>query len=281
MGFTNMNRDRPTIITGKTGTGKTTMARSILPYALVLYGDELEIDESSVNVENGLIIEDIHYNANKEALLRIIRRYRGTLILTSLNEKDIPKEVKALCKIKRAGTVKYLYDSIKEIAPRSEEPFSLHMDTFTLANKFLREGDRDLMAELLKVNKPKDYQIMNVLGENLHPNKLLFIDAKVKRKWSQDYFYEMLAYVHNGKHYGRFNIPKYRAYDKTTYLIKKLGIKNGSKRVFKQLTTDESFVKYAKSKLNNTQCRDLNLGEKKIRKKKPSVKVRQTGLGDF
>ena len=46
MGFTNMNRDRPTIITGKTGTGKTTMARSILPYALVLYGDELPMQYS-------------------------------------------------------------------------------------------------------------------------------------------------------------------------------------------------------------------------------------------
>ena len=124
MGLTNMNRNRPIIITGKTGTGKTTMAKEILPDALVLYGDELEIDASSVNVENGLIIEDIHYNTQKESLLRIIRRYRGSLIFTSINEKDIPKEVKALCKMKRAGTVKHLFDSIKELAPRSEEPYS-------------------------------------------------------------------------------------------------------------------------------------------------------------
>ena len=281
MGLTNMNRNRPIIITGKTGTGKTTMARGMLPDALVLYGDELEIDASSVNVENGLIIEDIHYNTQKESLLRIIRRYRGSLIFTSINEKDIPKEVKALCKMKRAGTVKHLFDSIKELAPRSEEPYSMHMDTFTLANNYLRESDRDLMAKLLKVNKPKDYQIMNVLGENLHPNKLLFIDAKVKRKWSQNYFYEMLAYVHNGKHYGRFNLPKYRPYTKTSYLIKKLGIKNGSKRVFKQLTNDEDFVKHPKTKLNNTQCRDLGLGEKKVRKKKPIVKKKGSSLEDF
>ena len=89
MGLTNMNRNRPIIITGKTGTGKTTMAKGMLPDALVLYGDELEIDASSVNVENGLIIEDIHYNTQKESLLRIIRRYRGSLIFTSINEKDI------------------------------------------------------------------------------------------------------------------------------------------------------------------------------------------------
>lgn len=100
MGLTNMNRNRPIIITGKTGTGKTTKAKEMLPDALVIFSDELEIDSNSINVENGLIIEDIHYNSDKERLLNIIRRYRGKLVMTSLNEKDIPKEVKPLCQIK-------------------------------------------------------------------------------------------------------------------------------------------------------------------------------------
>ena len=118
-----MNKNRPIIITGKTGTGKTTKAKEMLPEAVVLFANEIEIDANSLNVENGLIIEDIHYNAQKDAILNIIRRYRGQLIMTSLNEKNIPKEIKALCKIKRAGSTKHLYDSILDIAPRSEEPF--------------------------------------------------------------------------------------------------------------------------------------------------------------
>ena len=73
MGLTNMNRNRPIIITGKTGTGKTTKAKEMLPDALVIFSDELEIDSNSINVENGLIIEDIHYNSDKERLLNIIK----------------------------------------------------------------------------------------------------------------------------------------------------------------------------------------------------------------
>ena len=56
MGLTNMNRDRPIIITGKTGTGKTTKAKELLPEAIVLFANELEIDANSLNVQNGLII---------------------------------------------------------------------------------------------------------------------------------------------------------------------------------------------------------------------------------
>ena len=92
-----MNKNRPIIITGKTGTGKTTKANEMLPEAVVLFANEIEIDANSLNVENGLIIEDIHYNAQKDAILNIIRRYRGQLIMTSLIEKNIPKEIKPLC----------------------------------------------------------------------------------------------------------------------------------------------------------------------------------------
>ncbi len=281
MGLTNMNRDRPIIITGKTGTGKTTKAKELLPEAIVLFANELEIDANSLNVQNGLIIEDIHYNAQKDNLLNIIRRYRGKLVMTSINEKDIPKEVKGLCKIKRAGSKKHLLESIQELAPRSEEPFSLHMDTFSLVNYFLKESDRDKVCEVLKVNKPSDTQILNWLCVNSNPNKLLFIDGRVRRRWSQDYFYEMLAYVYDGRFYGRLNMPVRKQYSKIPSLLRRLKIKNADKRIFRQLTKDEVFLKYAKSKLNNSECRLLGLGEKRVRKAKPVSQVKQTTLGDF
>ena len=64
-------------------------------------------------------------------------------------------------------------------------------------------------------------------------------------------------------------------------MLRRLGIKNADKRIFKQLTKDEEFVKFAKSKLNNSECRLLGLGEKRVRKSKPVTKVKQTTLGDF
>ena len=280
MGLTNMNRNRPIIITGKTGTGKTTKAKEMLPDALVIFSDELEIDSNSINVENGLIIEDIHYNSDKERLLNIIRRYRGKLVMTSLNEKDIPKEVKPLCQIKRAGTKNHLLESIKELAPRSEEPFSSKMATFSLVNFFLKESDREEVCRVLKINKPSDTQILNWLCVNSNPNKLLFIDGRVRRRWSQDYFYEMLAYAYDGRFYGRLNMPTRKQYSKVPSLLRRLGIKNADKRVFKQLIQDENFVKFAKSKLNNSECRLMNLGEKRVRKTKP-VKKKQVSLGDY
>ena len=276
-----MNRDRPIIITGKTGTGKTTKAKEILPNALVLFANELEIDANSLNVENGLIIEDIHYNAQKDMVLNIIRRYRGKLVMTSLNEKSIPKEIKALCKIKRAGAKQYLFESIQEIAPRSEEPFSLQKDTFSLVNYFLKESDRDMVCKVLKINKPSDTQILTWLSVNSNPNKLLFIDGRVRRRWSQDYFYEMLAYAYDGRFYGRLNMPIRKQYSKIPSLLRRLGIKNGDKRIFRQLIKDEKFVSFAKSKLNNSECRLLGLGEKRVRKSKPVIKSKQAGLGDF
>ena len=57
MGLTNMNRDRPIIITGKTGTGKTTKAKEMLPDAIVLFADSIKIDSSSLNVEMDLLLK--------------------------------------------------------------------------------------------------------------------------------------------------------------------------------------------------------------------------------
>ena len=40
------------------------------------------------------------------------------------------------------------------------------------------------------------------------------------------------------------------------------------KRIFTQMKNDDEFVKYVKTKFNNADCRILNLGEKKRRKKR-------------
>ena len=282
MGMTNLNKNRPILITGKTGTGKTTKARNMLPNALVVYANEMNIqDLGSHPKEDGIIIEEVHYKPIKDSVLNVIRRYRGEVVLTSLNEKDVPREIKNMCQIKRAGSSNYLFDAIKDLAPRSEEPFSLDKDTFSLVSLFLKETNRELVSNILKHNKPADTQILSWLVENIHPNKILFIDGVVKRRWPQNYFYEMLSYCHSGNIHGRVSMPTRGTYSPIPKLLRRIGIKNADKRIFLQLKQDEDFVKYAKTRFNNGDCRILLLGEKKRRKKTSPVKVKINTLEEY
>ena len=282
MGFTNLNKTRPILITGKSGTGKSTKALTFVNNPVITYADEMDIDDwRSIPIDSGIIIEDVHFKPKKDTILTILRRYRGQVVLTSLNEKSVPKEIKSMCQIKRAGSKQWTQLKIKEIAPRSDNPLDTEIDTYSLVMRFLKETDRELMAELLKVNKPADVQILTWLNENMHPNKLIFVDGVVKRRWSQDYFYEMLAYSHSGNSYGRLNMPKRGTYSKIPSLLRRLGIKNADLRIFKQMKKDEAFVKYAKTKLNNSDCRILGLGEKKRRKKTDPIIVVQNSLEEY
>jgi len=282
MGFTNLNKTRPILITGKSGTGKSTKALTFVNDPVITYANEMDIDDwRSVPIDSGIIIEDVHFKPKKESILTILRRYRGQVVLTSINEKSVPKEIKSMCQIKRAGSKQWTQLQIKEIAPRSDNPLNTEIDTYSLVMQFLKETDRELMVELLKVNKPADVQILTWLNENMHPNKLIFVDGVVKRRWGQDYFYEMLAYSHSGNSYGRLNMPKRGTYSKIPSLLRRLGIKNADLRIFKQMKKDEAFVKYAKTKLNNSDCRILGLGEKKRRKKTDPIVVKQNSLEEY
>mgnify|MGYP003668158184 FL=1 len=281
MGLTNINKNRPILITGKTGTGKSTKAHEALPNALIVYANNIEFGLDSFPVEQGIIIEDVHYEPDKNAVLKVLRHYQGPIILTSINEKSVPSEIKDMCKIKRAGSVNYLRDSIDILAPRSEEPFSYERDTYSLIAEYLKRTDRDLIKELLLFNKPPDTQILSWLVENMHPTRLIFIDGVVKRRWDKQYFYEMLAYAHEGKQQGQVNMPQRRQYSTIPRLSRKLGVKNP--KLLDSLFKDEDFKTWAKTKLNHAECRLLKLGEKRKsrRKKLEPLEIEQTKLGDY
>ena len=281
MGLTNINKNRTILITGKTGTGKTTKALTFVTNPMILYANDIDFDVGSFPVENGIIIEDLHFKPDKSAILSIIRNYRGQVVLTSINQKSVSKDIVAMCQIKRAGSNNYLAEGIRLLAPNSSKPFSFERDTFTLVSEFLKETDRDLISKLLLFNKPSDTQVLSWLAENMHPNRLIFIDGVVKRRWSQKYFYEMLAYSHTGKFFGRINMPKRRTYSQIPSLSRRLGVKNPN--LLEQLFKDEEFSTWAKKRLNNGECRLLKLGEKrKGRKKKTDpITVTQTSLEDY
>jgi len=280
MGLTSKNNDNRTIlITGKTGTGKSTKALTLVENPVILYANDIDFDVGSFPVENGIIIEDVHYKPDKSAILHIIRLYQGQVVLTSINQKSVPKEIKDMCKIKRAGSVNYLQESIKELAPNSGSPFSFEQDTYTIVQGFLKERNRDMVAQILLYNKPSDTQILSWLCENMHPNRLLFVDGRVKRRWSQRYFYEMLSYCHTGGFIGQLSMPKRRQYSQLPKLSRRLGVKNP--KLLPLLLKDEDFKEQAKKKLNNAECRILKIGEKRRRKKTTPVVIQIKSLEEY
>ena len=93
-------------------------------------------------------------------------------------------------------------------------------------------------------------QIMTWLGLNLNPNKLVFIDGRVKRRWSSDYFYELLAYAHDGRIYSKINYPKRGSYSKVPTILRKLRIKPNQGYLLPQLLKDDEFAKWAKKNAN-------------------------------
>ena len=279
MGLTSMNKNRAILLTGKTGTGKSTKAKTFVENPHITYANNIDLDVTCFPIENGIIIEDIHYKPDKEAILNILRLYKGQVVITSINEKSVPKEIKSMCKVKRAGSNNFLKEEIQTIAPHSVAPVTYERDTFSLIHEYLKESDRELIRELLLFNKPSDTQIISWLAENMHPNRLIFVDGVVKRRWSQRYFYEMLAYAHQGNMVGRLTMPKRRQYSKIPSLSRRLKVKNPD--VLMQLLQDNEFKEHAKKKLNNSECRLLGIGEKRRRKKTDPVTVQQTSILDF
>lgn len=288
MGLKNMNKKRAILVIGKTGTGKTTKAKTFVNNPIVFYAnDKIEFDLGSFPVERGIIIEDIHHKPNKDAILNIVRRYRGQVVLTSINKKSVKWIVK-MCVVKLAGSNKYLQQSIKRQAPNSEPPEDIKKGEFELIYPFMKDRRRDKIKDLLLYNEPKDYSILNLLVQMLHPTRLILIDSTVKRRWHKKYFYEMLAYCHEGG--GVAVIPRAkprtdkakedkRLKENFRSLSRKLKVKEV--RVFKQLCKDVILKEHFKKKLSHGESRLLKLGEKKKPKKKKEIKVKQTKIEEY
>ena len=71
MGLTNINKERTILLIGKTGTGKSTKALTFVDNPMVLYANDIDFDAGSFPVENGIIIEDLHYKPDKSAILGV------------------------------------------------------------------------------------------------------------------------------------------------------------------------------------------------------------------
>jgi hypothetical protein len=269
---------RPIIIVGKEGTEKKEQALAFFDEPIVRYANEYDVvDNYSIPADRGIVILEANFKPNTELIVDTLLKYRGDVVLTSANQKDVPKKIFSLCKLKRAGKSK-LQAKLKSLAPNSDEPEDYYKNVFEITHDFLKNKDRDDVALKLKLNKPPDVQILSWLTANIHPNKLAYIDAKVKRRWSQDYFYELLAYSHNGTLARSAIIPSKRAYDRDAQICRKVGLKSHEKYILEQMKQDPDFVKYMKTKLNNVQKRRAKIPDRVSKVKK---KNKQVGLDNW
>jgi len=259
------NKERPILITGKSGTGKSTMAKTLVgENPLVYYADEM-VDIDWRSITNDVIIEEVHYKAKKDVIMDVIRHCKTNIVLTSNNEKDVPKDIKNSCKIRRAGTNPHLRNSLRVLAPRSLEPDNPEKSIIDIVGDFMRNTDRESVIKSLKHNKPADVQILTWLGMNIHPNKLVFVDGNVKRRWSSDYFYEMLAYSHNGRMFSKLNFPKKGAYSQVPKILRKLNLKLGDAHLLPQLLQDSNFEQWVKKRLLSSEARIIGIQDVKKR----------------
>ncbi len=263
----NMNRERTPIIIGKSGTGKTTKALAMFDEEpIIKYANEYDIDDNfSIPIDKGILIEECHYKANAALITRTLIEYRGKVVLTSLNQKDVPKNIMDKCKIKRAGTKNYAQEKYKEMGCNNidttiDQP---ELSIFELVAAYKKSGDRDKIAKLLKHNKPFDEQILSWLLTTVGYHKIGYLDSKVKRRWGSDYFYELLAYAHEGGTSGRLDIPRRRAYDKRPSTCKKIGLKENDWYLLNQLKQDKEFQKFLKRRLNKIERTLVGLNPKK------------------
>ena len=108
-----------------------------------------------------------------------------------------------------------------------------------------------------------------------------FVDAKVKRRWRQPYFYEMLAYAFSGGHAGRFSMPKFAQDKERRRILRRLGFKINEWGLLMDIVNgSEKFRYYTQKRLNNQEYRLLGIGEKPITRKKVRKKSKKT-LEDY
>ena len=193
-------RERPILLVGNYGSCKTTKAIEMMgrrPYKIV-YGNNIDIEDiRSYPKNHGLIIEEVHFKPDKNKILDIMDVKHEHLILTSLNEKDVPKAIIDRCKKNRLGRVDHRQNTIRKIGSHMEPITLIDKSIYDLTIDYLNNPNREEVIKLLKHNKPPDIQILTWVMGNVDIRKISFVDS-IMRRWSADYFYELLALSESG-----------------------------------------------------------------------------------
>ena len=267
-GLMNVNKNRTIIIVGKEREEKLKKAHAFVSDSpIIQYANEYNIEDNySIPIDIGIIIEEVDYKPNIDLIKKTILQYKGQVVLLSSNQKSVPKSLFNMCSLKRA-LKNNTEDYIKNIAPHSDDRINYELDIFPMMRNYLINSNREEVATLLKLNKTPDIQLISWIAPNLHPNRIAFVDFVVKRKWSSNYFYELLAFSHDGKIHRKMKTPKRGSYLKTPRIMRKLGLKERDMYLFNNLKQNVELKNSFKNKLSHEECRLLHLGEKKRRRK--------------
>jgi len=272
----NRNTKRPLIYVGKSGTGKTTKALEGLPNnPIIRYANEYDIEDNfSIPVDRGILIEEAHHKPNVDLIIQTLLEYKGTIVLTSINQKDVPKKLYDMCKLKRAGSINHAQIKLKENGCVNTEEIDTGLDKniFEMINIYLRSKDRDKVADMLKHNKPYDEMLLTWVMTSLNSGKIALIDAKVKRRWSSDYLYELIAYAHSGAPIS-FSPPRRKAYDRRPLICRKIGLRATDYDLLELLKQDNEFQNYVYSKLSPVDRTAAGIKKQIVSKKKEEKTV--------
>lgn len=274
------NKERPIILVGNYGSGKTTKAIEMMgnrPYKIV-YGNDIDIEDIySYPKNHGLIIEEVHFKPDKNKILDIMNVKSEHLVLTSVNEKDVPKSILSRCKKNRLGRADKRQTKLKENSPGSNTITSIDKSIYDLTIDYLNNPNRDEVIKLLKHNKPPDIQILSWVEHNVNIKHISFVDS-IMRRWSTNYFYELLALSNSGLSRARPKFGKKRTFSPVPKICKKLKLKTGDAYIVKSLLLDDKYKEWATKQLDSDECKILNL-----KKKKRKISDRKTNkkLEDF
>lgn len=273
-----MNKTKHKIFCGGNGSGKTLLATKELgnrPFITMRACDITLDDIYSYPKNHGILIEEVNYKPQKDKILKILLTLNH-VVLTSINEKDVPKAIMNLCSRKRCGQVDKRQVNIRQIAPNAEKIKKYEKSIYELTDEYLKNSNRDEVLEYMKYNKPADLQILSWVQPNVDINKIVKAD-EVMRMWSTDYFYAILTYGFEGNYRGRMSFPKRNSYSPVAKICSKMGLKKKDSHLVKLLIQDEEYKMWATKILNSDECKILGL--KKPRKK--TIRLVNTKLGDW
>ena len=271
-------KSKAVIFVGGNGCGKTTMALKEMgnrPYVIYQANDIRIDDVYSYPKNHGIIIEDVHHKPQRDKLIQLLCS-ANNIVLTSINEKSVPKAIMNLCVRKRMGQKDLRQVNIKTVAPNCNSIMKYEMSMYDINMQFLKNSNRKEVVELIKYNKPADLQLLSWVQPNVDINCIIRAD-NVMRRWDINYFYGILTYSYEGNHIGRIEYPKRNSYSPIPKICNKLGLKGKDAYLIKLMLKNNNYKEWAISKLDRDECKILGL----VKPRKKTIRVTKTKLGDY